>query len=533
MTPATLRAKNAADESGHRVIVVTAAEMRALDAWTIAHLTPGAVLMERAGEGAARVLRAHWPKAGGPIVVCCGKGNNGGDGFVLARHLRRARYGAEVWLVGRREALQGDAAEMAERWQGTVTTVESPGQVEPLRRRLAQAGIVVDALLGTGLNAPVEGTFAAVIEAINAAAKPVLAVDIPSGLSGDTGHVLGCAVRAAVTATFAFPKIGQVIYPGAELCGRLEVVDIGIPPAAFAEVRPQTQLLEAEEVGPLLPRRPRDAHKGTFGHVLIVAGSRGKTGAALLAAGAAARAGAGLTTLAAAESLLPVLEGHVREVMSEPLPDATDGTATLADGAVMDRLLEGRTAVVCGPGLGQAEGTRALVHHVVRHARVPLVLDADGLNAVAGTDVLRERPAPTIVTPHPGEMSRLLGCATAAVQADRVATARRFAAAQGVVTVLKGARTVIATPDGAVAISPTGNPGMSSGGMGDVLSGILGGLLAQGVEPMAAACLGVFAHGAAADAVAARRGEVGLLAGDLLDELPPTIARLQAGDTRA
>jgi NAD(P)H-hydrate epimerase len=418
------------------VIVVTAAEMRALDAWTIAHHTPGPVLMERAGEGAARVLRAYWPKAGGPVVVCCGRGNNGGDGFVLARHLRRARYGAEVWLVGRREDVKGDAAEMASHWQGTVTTVESPGQVEPLRRRLAQAGIVVDALLGTGLNAPVEGTWAAVIEAINAARKPVLAIDVPSGLSADTGHVLGCAVRAAVTATFAFPKVGQVIYPGAELCGRLEVVDIGIPSEGLAVVRPQMRLLEAGEVGCLLPRRARDAHKGTFGHVLVVAGSRGKTGAALLAAGAAARAGAGLTTLAAADSLLPVLEGHVREVMSEPLPDGPDGTATLADGSVVDRLLEGRAAVVCGPGLGQAEGTRSLVHHVVRRARAPLVLDADGLNLVAGTDVLRERPAPTIVTPHPGEMSRLLGCATAAVQADRVAAARPVAAAPGVVSVL-------------------------------------------------------------------------------------------------
>jgi NAD(P)H-hydrate epimerase len=460
--------------------------------------------------------------------VCCGKGNNGGDGFVLARHLRRARYGAEVWLVGRREDLRGDAAEMASRWQGAVTTVESPGQVEPLRRRLEQARIVVDALLGTGLNAPVEGTLAAVIDTINASHKSVLAIDIPSGLSADTGRSLGTAVRADVTATFAFPKVGQVIYPGVQLCGRLDVVDIGIPPEALAAVRPQLRLLEAGEVGHLLPRRARDAHKGTFGHVLVIAGSRGKTGAALLAAAASARAGAGLTTLATAGSLLPVVEGRVREVMSEALPDGPGGTAALGDRTLVSHLVEGRAAVVCGPGLGQADGTRALVHHVVRHAPAPLVLDADGLNVVAGTDVLRERPGPTIVTPHPGEMSRLLGCSTADVQSDRIAMARRCAAAHGVVTVLKGARTVIATPDGAVAISPTGNPGMASGGMGDVLSGILGALLAQGLDPVAAATLGVFAHGAAGDAVAARRGEVGLLAGDLLEELPATIAQLQA-----
>jgi ADP-dependent NAD(P)H-hydrate dehydratase / NAD(P)H-hydrate epimerase len=511
------------------VIVVTAEEMRALDRWTIEHHTPGPVLMERAGAGAAQVLRVQWPKLGGPVVVCCGRGNNGGDGFVLAHELRRARGGVEVWLVGRRQDVRGDAAEMMDRWRGAITTVETAGQLEPLQRRLERAGVVVDALLGTGLNAPVEGTFAAVIDAINASGRPVLAIDIPSGLSADTGRPLGTAVQAAVTATFAFPKLGQVLYPGAELCGRLDVVDIGIPPEAVAAMRPQMRLLEAGEVGRLLPRRPRDSHKGTFGHVLVVAGSRGKTGAALLASAAAARAGAGLTTLAAAASLLPVLEGHVREVMSEPLPDAGDGTATLDDAALVDRLLAGRAAVVCGPGLGTADGTRALVHHVVRRARAPLVIDADGLNAVAGTDVLCQRPAPTVVTPHPGEMARLLRCSTSEVQADRVASARRFAANHGVVTVLKGARTVVATPEGAVAISPTGNPGMASGGMGDVLSGILGGLLAQGLDPFAAATLGVFAHGAAADALAARRGEVGLLAGDLLNELPPTIARLQAG----
>jgi ADP-dependent NAD(P)H-hydrate dehydratase / NAD(P)H-hydrate epimerase len=514
------------------MIVVSAAEMRALDRWTIEHGTPGPVLMERAGEGAARVLRARWPRPGGPAVICCGKGNNGGDGFVVARHLRRARLGAEVWLVGRGDDIRGDAAEMLRQWKGHVTAVETAGQLDALRPRLARAGLVVDALLGTGLNAPVEGVLAAVIETINQAARPVLAIDIPSGLSSDTGRPMGSAVRATVTATFAFPKLGQVVYPGAELCGQLEVVDIGIPADAIASVAPRMRLLEAAEVGRMLPRRARDAHKGTFGHVLVVAGSRGKTGAALLASTAVARVGAGLTTLAAAGSLLPVLEGRAREIMSEPLPDGPDGTAALGDGGVLERLLADRAAVVCGPGLGQAEGTRALVAHVVRHARAPLVLDADGLNLVAGTTILRERPAPTVVTPHPGEMARLVGSSTGAVQADRVATARRFAAEHGVVTVLKGARTVIATPEGDVAISPTGNPGMASGGMGDVLSGIIGGLLAQGLDAASAAALGVFAHGAAADAVAARRGEVGLLAGDLLDELQPTIARLQADGVR-
>jgi len=510
------------------VIVVTAAEMRALDRWTIEHRTPGPELMERAGRGAAEFLRRRWRRMGGPVVVCCGKGNNGGDGLVLARHLRRARIGVEVWLVAPTSAVGGDAAGMLERWRGATFTVETPGQVDALARRIARAGVVVDALLGTGLNTPVDGVLGAVIDAINAAGRPVLAIDLPSGLSSDSGQPLGRAVRATATATFAFPKVGQVIYPGVDLCGALEVVDIGIPQDAVTAVGPQIRLLEAAEVGSLLPRRPRDAHKGSFGHVLVIAGSRGKTGASLLATSAAARAGAGLTTLAAAGALLPVLEGHVREIMTEPLPDGPDGTAALGDGAAVERLLPGRGAIVCGPGLGLAEGTRALVAHVVRRARAPLVLDADGLNAVAGTALLRERPGPTVVTPHPGEMARLLGCSTGDVQTDRLHAARRFAAEHGVITVLKGARTVIATPDGRTAISPTGNPGMASGGMGDVLSGIVGGLLAQGLDALAAASLGVFAHGAAADAIVARRGEAGLLAGDLVDELPPTLAWLQA-----
>src|SRR5262249_21898264 len=307
-------------------------------------------------------------------VICCGKGNNGGDGFVVARQLRRARLGAEVWLVGRAAGVRGDAAEMLRQWGGGGTTGETAGRLYAWGRRLEHAGVVVAALLGTGLNGPVEGVLAAVIDAITAAGRPVFAIDIPSGLSSDTGQPMGTAVRAAVTATFAFPKLGQAIYPGAELCGRLEVVDIGIPGEAVAAIAPSMRLLEAAEVGRMLPRRARDAHKGTFGHVLVVAGSRGKTGAALLASAAAARSGAGLTTLAAAGALLPVLEGHVREVMSEPLPDGPDGTAALGDGAVVDRLLNGRAAVVCGPGLGQADGTRALVAHVVPPPTAPLLL---------------------------------------------------------------------------------------------------------------------------------------------------------------
>jgi NAD(P)H-hydrate epimerase len=512
------------------VIVVTAAEMRALDRWTIEHGTPGDVLMERAGAGATRVLRERLRAPRGAVVVVCGRGNNGGDGFVVACHLRRSRVPVEVWLAARPDEVQGDAARMLARWRrlrGVVHELTGGGHIEALARRLGGAGAVVDAIFGTGLNAPVGGVAAGAIEAINACGAPVLALDLPSGLSADTGMPLGVAVRATVTATFGYPKVGQLVYPGVAHTGLLAVVDIGIPPEALVDVRPRVSLLERQEVGRLLAPRPRDAHKGDFGHVLVVAGSRGKTGAALLAAQAAGRAGAGLVTLAVPATLQPVLESHVREAMTAALPDAGDGAAAL-DGPALDELLAGRGAVVCGPGLGLAGPTRALVAHVVRRTRAPLVLDADGLNAVAGTDVLRARPGPTVVTPHPGEMARLLGSDTARVQADRLGVARTFAHTENVIVVLKGARTIVASPDGGAAISPTGNPGMSTGGTGDVLAGLLGGLLAQGLAPFDAAVLGVFAHGAAGDAIAARQGEVGLVAGDLLPELPPTLAGLQA-----
>jgi NAD(P)H-hydrate epimerase len=512
------------------VIAVTAEEMRALDRWTIEHGTPGHVLMERAGAGATRVLRERLRRPRAPVVIVCGRGNNGGDGFVMARHLKRARIPVEVWLLGRPEDVRGDAARALAAWKRArgATQLLGEAELDRLRTRLSRAAVVVDALFGTGLNAPIEGLAAAVVEGINASAAPVLAVDIASGLSADTGVPLGTAVRATVTATFALPKLGQLVYPGVDHTGLLAVVDIGIPPEALAVVNPRAALLEAEEVGALLPPRRRDANKGTFGHVLVIAASRGKTGAALLAAEGAGRAGAGLTTVAVPATLQPALEARVLEAMTAALPDTGDGTAAAGDERALAELLAGRAAVVCGPGLGQAGPTRALVAEVVRRTTAPLVLDADGLNNVAGTTLLSERAGPTVLTPHPGEMARLVGSDVPAVQRDRIGAARALARSSGAVVVLKGAHTIVAAPDGGVAISPTGNPGMATGGTGDVLAGVLGALLAQGLAPFDAAALGVFVHGAAADAVAARQGEVGLLARDILAELPATIARLQA-----
>jgi hydroxyethylthiazole kinase-like uncharacterized protein yjeF len=405
-----------------------------------------------------------------------------------------------------------------------VHPIRGTDDVERLQGRLAGAALLVDALLGTGLSAPVGGLLGAVIEAMNGAPAPILAVDVASGLSADTGRPLGTAVRATATATMGFRKVGQCQHPGVGLSGAVHVVDIGIPPEAVAAVRPRARLLERPDVAALLPPRAPDAHKGTNGHVLVVAGGPGKVGAALLAAEAAARMGAGLTTLAVPASLLPRVDGRVREVMTTPLPDAGDGTPAPLHPAALRTWLEPFAALVCGPGLGQAPATRALVAQLLEAAALPVVLDADGLNVVAGTPVLRQRTAPTLVTPHPGEMSRLLGASTQAVQADRLAAARRLAERDRVLTVLKGAGTVIAAPDGRIAIALTGNAGMATGGTGDVLAGALGGLLAQGLPPLDAATLGVYVHGVAGDLAATQLGDVGFLAGDLVSLLPPALA---------
>src|SRR2546430_3135019 len=335
---------------------------------------------------AMRSARASSPRCGRRPSRTRRSAPRGPAGFVVARTRGRARVPVEVGLGVRPEEGGGAAARVLAAWRGAgggVGAPAAPADVEALARRLARAAAVVDALFGTGLNAPVAGVAAAVIAAINASGAPVLAVDIASGLSADTGAPLGAAVRATVTATFGYPKVGQLMYPGVEHTGLLAVVDIGIPREALATVAPGTVLLESEEVGAHLPPRRRDAHKGDFGHVLVIAGSRGKTGAALLAAQAAARSGAGLTTLAVPATLQAVLEAQVREAMTAALADTGDGAAALADGAAVNALLADREAVVCGPGLGQAPATRALVAHVVRQCAAPAVLDADGVKPLA------------------------------------------------------------------------------------------------------------------------------------------------------
>jgi NAD(P)H-hydrate epimerase len=466
--------------------------------------------------------------------VLAGPGNNGGDGHVIARCLAAAGYRVTVFLLGSADRVRGDAAENLRLLAALgIPLAEVPDEEAFDRQapRMREIGAWVDAVFGVGLGKPVEGLFRNAIELVNAARCPVVSVDLPSGLDADSGMPLGACVRAQVTVTFGYPKIGLLVHPGTGFAGAVEVVDIGIPGAVAELVAPRQRLLTPEAVRRMLPQRPADAHKGLTGHLLVVGGSPGKTGAVAMAATAALRVGAGLATVAAAENLNPVLEALSLEAMTAPLPDGGTGVLGAAAGAGLAALCGGKSCLAVGPGLGMAPETGELVRGLVRTAEVPVVIDADGLNHLAAhLEALDGLRAPVVLTPHPGEMARLAGTDAAAVQRDRIGFARRLAVGRGVYVVLKGARTVVAQPDGSVFLNPTGNSGMAAAGMGDVLTGAIAGLICQGASPAEAACAGVYLHGAAADALAASVGPRGYLAGEVLRELPAALARVAQGD---
>lgn len=503
--------------------VVTGVTMQEIDRRTIEEFgVPGLALMENAGSACASAITEMYGCQERRAVVVAGKGNNGGDGFVIARLLHEQGWRVATFVVARRDDIGGDARPNLERLgDGAVTFCPEPGMVGRYVASLREADVIVDALLGTGLRSEVTGVYADAISLMNDSGRPIVAVDIPSGIDAATGEVLGTAVRAALTVTFALAKCGHVLFPGAEFTGHLKVADIGIP-AVVTEAAPGIEFLDADTVRPLVRKRERTSHKGNFGHCLVLAGSTGKTGAAAMAANSAVRSGAGLVTLAVPASLSPILEVKTTEAMTLPLPDGDLGYLGDADQAFIDNALEGKSAVAIGPGLSLHPETVQLVRRLVSTISLPLVLDADGLNAVAGESaVLRNKKSQALIlTPHPGEMARLAGCSVADVERDRTTAAREFAQRSGVYVILKGARTLIAAPDGRMAINGSGNPGMASGGMGDVLTGILVALLAQGYEPFTACRIGVFLHGHAADMVAGEMGEIGMAAVDVQERLP-------------
>jgi hydroxyethylthiazole kinase-like uncharacterized protein yjeF len=511
--------------------IVTASQMQEMDHRTIQEFgIPGRVLMENAGRGATRIFLEHlYCRGTGRVGVLAGRGNNGGDGFVMARYLAQRRIDVKVFLLAKSTSVQGDAAANLQLLAASdVPVIEIPDE-QAFAARLGDMRhqmYWIDALLGTGLNADVKGYYRQVIDFINTCDRPVLAVDIPSGLHADTGQPCGTCIQATATATFAFAKIGHVVYPGAQYCGHVNVIDIGIPPTMVDTAAVQQQLIQARSIQTILGYRAADIHKGNTGHVLVLAGSTGKTGAATMSATSALRAGAGLVTLGVPESLNPILESHSIEIMTIPLPD--QGTGLLLEEA-FDTIVhsaEAKQSLALGPGLGIASHTRNLVSRIIREIDLPMVIDADGLNNLVGhTSWLKARKNATVLTPHPGEMARLTGLSTRQIQQDRLTAARNLAQATQTYVVLKGARTVIAEPNGRVWINPSGNPGMAAGGMGDVLTGLISGLLAQGCPASEACRAGVYLHGLAAD-ILAQTTSRGYLATEVMNAIPHAIQRV-------
>lgn len=518
--------------------LVTADEMQRMDHTTIdAFGIPGRVLMENAGRGAtAFFLESVYRHHPGPVGVVAGRGNNGGDGFVMARYLYQKGIPVTVFLLADRQRVSGDAADnlaLIDRMGVPVLVMPDADAFDAQSATLHHQCTWIDAILGTGLTADVRGHFHRAIDFINCRERPVFAVDIPSGIHTDTGQVCGIAIRAAATATFGFAKLGHLCYPGRELSGRLKIIEIGIPPHVARQVGARQYLITPDLLKPSLPLRSPTTHKGNTGHLLVLAGSPGKTGAAAMAATAAMRAGAGLVTLGIPRSLNPIVETLVTEAMTVGLPETAGGTL---DASALDRirpLMQDKRCLAMGPGLGTDPATGELMRRLLAAATLPMVVDADGLNLIA-TDLsmLPDGKPPMVLTPHPGEMARLCGASTSDIQADRVGHARAFATRHGVHLVLKGAATVVAQPDGSVFVNPTGNPGMAAGGMGDVLTGLIAGLIAQGVEVGTAALAGVYLHGAAADRMVRRKAAVGFLAGEVMHTLPEAIDDLRTGNHR-
>jgi NAD(P)H-hydrate epimerase len=510
-------------------IVVTAAEMAALDrdCQEILHM-PTLLLMENAGRGVAAIAKTILGEGNSRLVlIICGPGNNGGDGFVAARHLANAGYQVTLWILSAREKFRGDALTNLIIWEkmgGELLFLETlPPRPSP------SPDLIIDAMLGTGAATPLNDLFAGMVRLLNDLARPILAVDIPTGVEANSGSTAGEAIRAHATAVMARLKRGLLFSPGREHAGDLHLIDIGMPPAWTPPKGTQVRRLEAADIAARLPKRPVDAHKNRVGSVGVIAGSIGLTGAASLTTVATLRAGSGLCYLAAAKSLLPIFAAKLTEVIIWPFADEESGILSEASYPDWKEQIAARSALAIGPGLGQHRKTAALVHRLLREMRLPLVLDADGLNLCSDyLDLLQNYRAPLILTPHPGELSRLTGLSTATILGDPIAIAAEWAIKLGQILILKGSPTIIAAPDGSLFLNSTGNAGMATAGSGDVLTGLIAGLLAQGIPPLDAALCGVWLHGAAGDLARDRKGELSMIAGDLLDALPETITALHS-----
>lgn len=519
--------------------ILTAEAMREVDRAAIEDLgIPSLVLMENAAIGVVEALGKAFGEAES-VAIFCGPGNNGGDGLAVARHLSVRGWEVRVFLVTGGRKLSADAEVqlgICRKAELPVLEIASEERLGSALEAAAECDVVVDALFGTGLARPLEGLFAQVVDAINELPAPCVAVDLPSGLSASEAQPIGPHVAADLTVTFAAPKVAHVFPPAADAVGEMVVTDLGIPPRLVEDVEEDDgdlHLLMGEELADLLPEREPGSHKGDYGHALIVAGSPGKAGAAILAARAAVRAGAGLVTVGVPEPILQTVDLGSIESMTLGLPAGAAGASGQIGEAAVPVVLdaaEGKAVLALGPGLGQEPETQAAIRRLVLECPLPVVIDADGLNAFAGrAGDLAARRVETVLTPHPGELGRLLGVSTAQIQEDRVAAARGAAEETGAIVVLKGHLSLIASGT-AVFVNPTGNPGMATGGSGDVLTGLIAGLIAQGLDALDATVLAVYLHGLAGDLAAGRLGEIALAAGDLIEILPAAFAALKRAD---
>lgn len=515
--------------------VVTAKEIRELDRRAEAEYgISSLILMENAGTGAVRAMEQHFPRLyRSRVVVVCGKGNNGGDGLVVARHLVNGGASVQVLLLAKKEEVKGDAAVnlgIAERSGVPLAEVTSGRDLHKHRESLVTADLIVDAILGTGLTGPAQGIAAEAIQLLNSLGRPLVALDLPSGLGSDDGLIQEPCIRAQLTLTLALPKRSLLLFPAARCAGEVRVVDIGIPRVLLTDSKLLVDLTEPEEIRAALPPRDPDAHKGTYGHVLVLSGSPGKTGAAALCSLAALRAGAGLVTLAVPEGLNDLMEVKLTEVMTVGLPETEERTVAFQARDALLGLMEGKRVLALGPGLSTHPETVRLVASLIQAAKIPLVIDADGITALARQpEVLSKASVPVVLTPHPGELGRMLWVPKEEVIEKRIPIAQKVTSTYNVTLVLKGARTLIAEPGGAVHINPTGNPGMATAGVGDVLTGVIAGLISQGLAPAIAAVVGVYLHGLAGDLACQQLGPEAMIASDLLEKLPEAIRAFKDG----
>ena len=508
--------------------IVSAAEMREIDRATSEHFgVPSLTLMENVGAAVADHVLGRYASAD-RIAVFCGKGNNGGDGFVVARKIHEQGKKVEVILLADPGELRGDAAAMYARLPVSATVVRSSSELETVRQRL-NADLYVDAILGTGFKPPVSGLYADAIQFVNASGVPVLAVDIPSGADADAmssqdASQQGSITRADSIVTFTAPRPAHVFSQFTS--GPTVIVDIGSPDEAIVSSL-KLNVITARDIAPLIGPRAADSNKGKYGHVLVVGGALGKAGAAAMAGISALRTGAGLSTVATPKSALSTVAGFHPEVMTEPLPETDAGTISLAAAETLAELAKGKTVLAIGPGISRLAETSEFVRNLVRKSHLPIVLDADGLNAFEGrTAELSGKGRTLVITPHPGEMARLAGCSIADVQKDRLGTARSFARTHDLIVVLKGHRTLVVQPDGEVWVNITGNPGMSTGGTGDILTGMAAAMIAQNPKNVfLAVCAAVYLHGLAGDVMRESVGEHSMVATDLLQGLPEAFRR--------